>query len=494
MASKVTIEKAKNIKRLEFTIPSNPGVYLLVGPNGSGKTTLLTCLDRIGNSKAFAENFISSQLNNEVDQYKSAVITYKRDVPVVNVSFRKGDKRWNPTPKNGTATLASFGYAATAFIKADAKRITVPSEDIRKGNVTAASSTVKEGMNELFETNRYSKLKRLKNTYGRGRKVQYYYVFKEGDQYYSEKRFSTGELALLRLIERLAGIPDNSMILLDEAEMALHPRVQKNLLDYLTRIASDKKLTVIIATHSQTMIKSVDKNHIFMLKESVKGRFNVINPCYPAQALGSVDYIENTDFDAIFFVEDEMARLILKKLIQRCIVDGSFSTINFCVVPVGGYNETAKLALNTKDKLFNRSKVFAVWDEDVFTETIPSNQEVQKLHADNQDVIFRLGCTPELWMIKALESENEDIIRAIRDTFRIEVRNILRSNDYTKCNNSNPRKLAKAKMDVLIDMIMETSGDGIEMVLNNLADIVIDSEYDIGKIKSIVMPMLSRVR
>ena len=45
MISKITIDKVKNVKHLEFIIPEKTGVYLLVGPNGAGKTTLLTCLE-----------------------------------------------------------------------------------------------------------------------------------------------------------------------------------------------------------------------------------------------------------------------------------------------------------------------------------------------------------------------------------------------------------------------------------------------------------------
>lgn len=494
MISKITIDKVKNVKHLEFIIPEKTGVYLLVGPNGAGKTTLLTCLDRIGNPQAFAQNFVTSKLNTEIDQYKNSIITYEIDEPSMKLSYRKKNQRWAVTPKNGSSKLSMFGFESTIFIQADAKRIDVPSEDIRQGDYVDASSAVKEGLNELFETRKYSRLKRLKNTYGRGRKVQYYYVFHEGNQYYSEKRFSTGELALLRLVERIADIPDYSMILLDEAEMALHPRIQKNLLDFLNRKSSEKKLTIIIATHSITMIKAVDKFHIFMLDDLGKGKLEVITPCYPAKAIGCVDFIENTIYDAIFFVEDEMAKLLLKKMIQRCIDNRQFESINFCVVPVGGYRETAKLALNTKDMLFSRSKVFAVWDEDVFSETIPNDLDIKALHNDNKETIFNLGCTPELWMINALESENETIINKFRDSFRIEVRNILMSDDYKKCKNSKPRKLAKAKLDVVIDLIEKASGIGKEMVLDLLADMVMDSVYTDGKIKSIIMPMLRRVR
>lgn len=79
-----------------------------------------------------------------------------------------------------------------------------------------------------------------------------------------------------------------------------------------------KELTIFISTHSITMIKATDKQHILLLEDRGQGRYNVVNPCYPAKAIGCVDFMDNIIYDAVFFVEDEMARLLLKKMIKKC--------------------------------------------------------------------------------------------------------------------------------------------------------------------------------
>lgn len=66
---KITIENTKSIRHLEFTLPEQKGVYLLVGANGAGKTTLLVCLDRICNPNGFARGFSASKSFGAVDQY-----------------------------------------------------------------------------------------------------------------------------------------------------------------------------------------------------------------------------------------------------------------------------------------------------------------------------------------------------------------------------------------------------------------------------------------
>lgn len=71
---KLIIEKLKGIKYLEFTLPEKNGVYMLAGANGAGKTTILTCINRIGDSMAFANAFRNTGTWNKADQYRSARI------------------------------------------------------------------------------------------------------------------------------------------------------------------------------------------------------------------------------------------------------------------------------------------------------------------------------------------------------------------------------------------------------------------------------------
>ena len=133
-------------------------------------------------------------------------------------------------------------------------------------------------MNHLTK---YNNLKRLRNVNGRGRNSTYFYILKDGRKYYSEKRFSTGELAIIRLVERLHTTASNSLFLLDEAEMALHPRIQKNLLDYLNEKATEKGLTIIISTHSITTKTNAFCLGIILCNVSRSFDY-LIYPYYPA--------------------------------------------------------------------------------------------------------------------------------------------------------------------------------------------------------------------
>ncbi len=475
-------------------MPENPGVYLLVGPNGSGKTTLLVCLDRICNSNAFARGFSASRNFGAVDQYTDSTIKYETTSPETCLLFRKKSARWAVSPKGKSHLLSSFGFSTSVFIKADANRINITEQEIRQGRFEPADLVVKRELNMLFETTKFNRLKRLRNTNGRGRPATYFYVIEENNgKYYSEKRFSTGELALLRLVEQLNVIDNNALVLLDEAEMALHPRIQKKLLDYLNRIAQEKNLTVFISTHSITMIKATHKNRIFLLESRRStGNYLITHPCYSAKAIGCVDFMDNIIYDAVFFVEDDMARLLLKKMLRICCeADNRFTTITNCIVPVGGYEQTAHLAINTKRQLLGQSYVCAVWDADVFTDVLPQIDRIRTLYDSNSEMIFNLGCTPEVWMIEKLESLDEEVVDALRERFRIEVDTVIHSADYLACNSPKPRKRAKAKMDVVVSLLSSACGDTPEIVLDALAQIIIDRTYSVAQIKSVIAPMLA---
>ena len=487
---KITIERTKSIRHLEFIIPEKKGVYLLVGANGAGKTTLLVCLDRICNSNAFARGFVSARSTSEVDQYENASITYTSGDDTLR--FRKKSTKWAPTPKRrSNELLTSFGFPEVVFIRADSQRIDIRQDEIRPGNCVQADQSIKATLNSLFETNRFDNLHKLRNSNGRGRPASFFYVIREGAKLYSEKRFSSGELALLRLVEKMQAVTDNSVILLDEAEMALHPRVQKKLLEYLRTKATEKNLLVIISTHSTSLINTTPKENIILVEAVSPGMLRTTTPCYPAKAIGYVDYVESAGFDYIFFVEDDMARSLLKKLIVRYIrLVPAHATASTTILPVGGYLQTATMAVNARDQLFSRLKVFGVLDEDAFNEGM-ENPKFAALHATNSSAIRSLGCTPEVFIVNEIESGDVNIQTIIRNNFHCEIQAIIGDNDYRRCNSPNPRKRAKAKVRAMVKQLSRCSGDCEIVVQDTLFQIIADTLPE-SQIRSSIGPMMSR--
>lgn len=485
--NKIILKNTKNIRYLEFPLPTDNGVYLLVGSNGSGKTTLLICMDRICNSLAFANGFKNTSTWDKADQFTNAEIKYQIDEQ--NITFRKKVERWVATPKpNSGQFLKNFNYSETIFIQADSKRIDTKPDDLRAGNLIPADGSVKSSLNTLFETNKYNNLMRLKNANGRGRLATYFYVIKDGNQYYSEKRFSTGELALVRLVEKMHTVADNALVLLDEAELALHPRVQVKLLEYLKLKATEKHLTVFVSTHSPTMIKATNKDYIYLLKEKTNTTMEILTPCYPATAIGDVDFENSTIFDYIFFVEDDMARTVLKHMLNRYIIIEPQNATALCnIIPVGGFAQTAQMAVNTYRRIFAQSKVIAIVDQDAFDD-LDHKPIFSHLLNTYPQLIKGFGFTPENWLIEQIENSSTTLREKIRNEFHIEIPTIISNVEYIGCNSTKPRQLAKDKFKVVTDMLCDTSGNSNEITTDSIIKIIVQ-ELTPGQIKGILNPV-----
>lgn len=472
MSKEIIIKNTKGIKTLKFTFPTRTGVYLIVGPNGIGKTTLLACMDRICNPYAFARNFTQSKYISGYDEYSASTITYNVDNTCVH--FHKRRHKWAATPRKGNAELLKqFGFSSSIFIKADSKRIDATQDEIQKGKITAADPSLIQTLNDIFSTEKYSNLKKLKISHGRGKQSSIFNIIKDGKYYYTEKRFSTGEIAILRLIESISNASTNTLILLDEAEMALHPKVQTNLLRYLSLIASEKQLTIFISTHSPTMIKNTSPNNILLIEDDEDNdETTVCNPCYPAHALGGVDYEEAKIYDYIFFVEDDMAREYLKRIIKRYkALANKHSTAEISIVPVGGFYETSKMAVDTNNQLFRSSKVFSLVDADAFEE-IDSKPKFKVLLNEHPNIIKKLPITPEVFFVSELSKMATEVCARFRSEMHCDLSNVISSPDYIKCNAENERKLAKDRFKVVVDKCCESTGDNEIIVTNNIIKLV----------------------
>ncbi len=412
--NKIIIKNARRIKHLEFSLPERKGVYLLVSPNGGGKSTFLTILHKICNGKAFAEKFKSSSRDGNIDDFRDTEITYIcKDG--TKATFRKGEKRWVSKPKDNRRVLENFGYESSCFIEADPKRIAIKNDEIKLGKRIQVADEIKTLMCDWFSEEDFRKLEKLKNAKGRGRGGEYFYIIeKSNGRSYSEKHFSTGELAIVRLLTQIDSIAHNSLLLFDEAELALHPKVQLKLLEYLREKSEKKDLTVFVATHSVPMIENTDPNNIFLLEKS---ETKPISPCYPALALGSVlglDY--SNSCDAIIFVEDEMAKLVLEKLRDYCIKIGCenrVSQIFARIYPVGGYIQTADLANKVKASSPNKAFVRAVLDHDVYERYEKEKSDPVKKYEyhnfmeEHKQCLCDLGCVPERDIISCITSKTE---------------------------------------------------------------------------------------
>jgi hypothetical protein len=289
-----------------------------------------------------------------------------------------------------------------------------------------APQIIRDTANRIFGTNKFDGLKTINLAPGVGNSA---YVLQAtpppGATYFSERNFSLGEICILKLVRQLTECANNSLVLIDELELALHPRAQIELLGYLHEISKQKQLTVIFSTHSVSLLKRVDRKTILFL-ESLDGIVTCTAGCYPTYALGSIAYDEERAPDIVMYVEDEMALYVTQALVRLCISRrfqnqaALFPTVH--VVPIGTFISVVRY-LNRSDALLPATtKAFALLDSDVITENVHSWRQSQN-HAALAEFealngrIHYLPWTPEVGLVAYLQDPAARAERSLRDHF-----------------------------------------------------------------------------
>lgn len=82
---------------------------------------------------------------------------------------------------------------------------------------------------------------------------------------YTEAFAGSGEFAVVRIVTSVLGASENSLILMDEPEVSLHPGAQDRLVDFLSDCVKHYKHQVIISTHSPAIIRKLPSDAIKVL-------------------------------------------------------------------------------------------------------------------------------------------------------------------------------------------------------------------------------------
>jgi len=120
-------------------------------------------------------------------------------------------------------------------------------------------------------------------------------------------------------------------MLLDEIELALHPKAVGRILDRFIEIVKEyRNMTVFLTTHAPEVIRRVRPSNILML-ENVNGNVSSISKVYPSYAIREL-YTEDV-YDYTIFCEDDLT----KSFIDRVIDENNLRiSKRVYVTPVGG--------------------------------------------------------------------------------------------------------------------------------------------------------------
>ena len=319
---KIYISNYKNLKNLEMNFKKDNKILdlvILTGSNGSGKTRILECIlncfeDYINSNyredknrldiyfqenekKCFNESFDLEMFFKVLNRYNWKKVepfvlggNYKKDdffekgkmlkeklevlpkiiyVPT-EINFQKMDtasttlvqkyRFINIVDTNLIKDIPSF--IATKIITAIFQNKNEKVGDVQK--------KVFDEINEIFEILEINV--KVEDISQDGRNIP---IFKNSaGEKFDINELSSGEKQLfLRTLAIKMLNPENSIILIDEPEISLHPKWQQQIVDVYKKIGKNNQ--IIIATHSPHILGSVKKENIILLDRNDDGKIMI---------------------------------------------------------------------------------------------------------------------------------------------------------------------------------------------------------------------------
>ena len=215
---------------------------------------------------------------------------------------------------------------------------------------------------------------------------------------YSSFNTATGEDVLTRILIDILEASEKSLILIDEIEMGLHPKVQRRLMDVIQDISRNEKKQFIITSHSSTILDTVDLRSRIFIEKSHTSEYTSINNISVNAALTKMDAKSFPLID--LYCEDDLAKKIIIEGIRYCASLNQIQKLNdlINIIPLGSADKVYnffKCHLETYSERKIRSGYACVLDGDMRTKVnnrrealYPTHQNLHFLHSNESPEKF----------------------------------------------------------------------------------------------------------
>ena len=370
---RIDIKNLKNIKEFKcpLEVELDGSLNVIIGENGTGKSTILTVLGQMLNHNALKTEFKGKGYEDSFIQY---VINDKIKFEWKKKNPKTGKDEWTLITKNNIQTkmfkIRGFYEASiiggTRFNYLNYKNKIL--DYIEENSKLVIDSSIKQEkvseyisrvMNKSYDIRvfEYQFKWKTKNGDLKSKKMDVYFNMLNG-KIIPEFMMSTGEYFLLNLFKfiiRYIDKDEKKLIIIDEIDMALHPKALKNLANILQSLLK-KNITFIIATHALPIIYSVKSNNLIY----VNNQNGIVSFQRGRKAGYIASYLDDMAFfDRIILVEDVLTLDFIKRLIEyNEDIQNKAKDYIYEIIPIGGWNETINFALNNK-----RRKILRVVQE-----------------------------------------------------------------------------------------------------------------------------------
>lgn len=388
----LNIKNIKNISSAKLELPFRGGVYAIAGANGCGKSTIMLILSVLLSKKRYSmfqcedisnDSFIEITITDNslktpyrkckwvVDNEKLALVG--ADKPIIYTGMYEGSLFYGARFENST------------IVDELLKKKSILDEDITKApeEISKTLSYILRGDKDNYQS--LSKIASLKVARKYHLDNVPYFVEAHNGNLLSQYRMSSGECLLISLLNYIyftlrqkEETERKKIIIIDEVELAFHPIAIERFMEYLHNLVREHPNFIIyITSHSPKVINNIHPSNLYML-ENNQGNISYVNPCYPSYAIREL--YKNDGYDVIILVEDELARLVIDKiLLEKNLIKSRLINI----IPVGGWRNVLTLHKDILEKrLFSeKCKVISILDGDVKGEKVPNGtKDLPKLY------------------------------------------------------------------------------------------------------------------
>lgn len=335
----VFFKNLKGLKDAQFVF-ERP-LTAIMGVNGSGKTTVIHALACAyqppeggkGENHRFSDFFVPNTdalwqgsefyiVNEKIERDKTTILPSKK--------YGKAFDRWSP--RYGDRPKRNIYYIGIDSCLPEIEKSNTQNRIIyssRRKEDRLSQKVIRDAAAILNKN--YQSL--LENTF---QNKHFNGVELDSGLKYSSLSMGTGEQRTIKILEKILNAEPYSLILIDEIDLLLHVSSLKRLIRRLDEIARDKHLQIVFTTHALEMIDltqyvgiqyisniSLSEGEETLEKTVV---YNTINSDLVYSLTGSCER------PLKLYVEDELAKAIVKKVLRTLNISGKADVIKYGAV------------------------------------------------------------------------------------------------------------------------------------------------------------------